>query len=90
MKLSQDISRKYELINALSKLDKPSLRDLHIQTVIPESTIKRQLVALRNDFGMKVIFVREVTGTRGMTGHYMIMDWGVFDREKLLLWCCQS
>ncbi|NMU18901.1 ArsR family transcriptional regulator, partial [Vibrio parahaemolyticus] len=53
MKLSQDMSRKFELVNALSKLDKPSLHDLHSETKIPESTIKRQLAMLRDEFDMK-------------------------------------
>ncbi|EHY9845554.1 MULTISPECIES: helix-turn-helix domain-containing protein [Vibrio] len=85
MKLSQDMSRKFELVNALSKLDKPSLHDLHSETKIPESTIKRQLAMLRDEFDLKIIFIRESRGERGATGYYMITDWGILDREKFIL-----
>ncbi|MDP2533864.1 helix-turn-helix domain-containing protein, partial [Photobacterium damselae subsp. piscicida] len=81
MKLSQDMSRKFELVNALSKLDKPSLHNLHSETKIPESTIKRQLAMLRDEFDMKIIFIRESRGERGATGYYMITDW-VFWTER--------
>lgn len=60
----------------LSKTEKPSLQDLHKATNIPESTIKRQLSALRDEFGMNILFVRESTGERGATGYYMLTDWG--------------
>ncbi|MEG3383943.1 helix-turn-helix domain-containing protein [Salmonella enterica] len=76
MKISQDMKRKFALVNALSKTEKPSLQDLHKATNIPESTIKRQLSALRDEFGMNILFVRESTGERGATGYYMLTDWG--------------
>ena len=85
MKLSQDMSRKFELVNTLSKLDKPSLHDLHRETGIPESTIKRQLAMLRNEFDMNILFIRESKGGRGATGYYMITCWGILDREKFIL-----
>lgn len=75
MKISQDMKRKFALVNALSKTEKPSLQDLHKATNIPESTIKRQLSALRDEFGMNILFVRESTGERGATGYYMLTDW---------------
>lgn len=70
MKISQDMKRKFALVNALSKTEKPSLQDLHKATEIPESTIKRQLSALRDEFGMNILFVRESTGERG--GHRLL------------------
>ena len=50
MKLSKDIQRKFDLIDSLARLNKPSLHDLYEATSIPESTIKRQLGALRDEF----------------------------------------
>ena len=85
MPLSQDMSRKFKLVNALSKLDQPSLQDLHMETGIPESTIKRQLAMLRDEFDMKILFIRQSKGTRGAAGYYMITDWGIVDRDKFIL-----
>lgn len=84
MKISNEMKRKFELINFLSRTEKPSLHDLHKATGIPESTIKRQLAAIRNEFGMKILFVRETGGERGATGYYMLTDWGIIDREEFI------
>jgi hypothetical protein len=84
MKISQDMKRKFDLINVLSKTEKPSIHDLHSATKIPESTIKRQLAALRNEFGMKIQFVRDPGGERGAIGYYMLTDWGILDRDAFI------
>ncbi|MBS9424192.1 helix-turn-helix domain-containing protein [Photorhabdus caribbeanensis] len=84
MKISRDMKRKFALVNALSKMEKPSLLGLHKATKIPESTIKRQLSTLRYEFGMSILFVRESTGERGATGYYMLTDWGIIDRSSFL------
>ncbi|MEK6162089.1 helix-turn-helix domain-containing protein [Vibrio cholerae] len=85
MKISQDMKRKFALVNALSKTEKPSLQDLHKATNIPESTIKRQLSALRDEFGMNILFVRESTErTRCHLSYYMLTDWGILDRSSFL------
>lgn len=83
MNISKDIKRKYDLIYHLSTADKPTLRDLESLTKIPSSTIKRQLKSLRLEFGVKVVFVRDVNA-RGMSGHYVLTNWGVFDRRSFL------
>lgn len=82
--MSRNMARKFVLINALAKMDKPSLQDLSIATQISQSTIKRQISTLRNDFAMNILFVRELTGKAGTTGYYMLMDWGIFDRSSFL------
>lgn len=84
MRISKDMKRKFDLINVLSRTEKPSLRDLHRATKIPESTIKRQLAAIRTEFGMKILFVRETGGERGATGYYMLTDWGIIDRDEFI------
>lgn len=84
MNISTDMRRKFDLINALSRTEKPSLHDLHQITKIPESTIKRQLAAIRNEFGMRILFIRESGGERGAIGYYLIADWGIIDREKFI------
>lgn len=84
MKISQDTKRKFELINALSSLRRPSLKDLHEKTKIPISTLKRQLGSLREEYGMTIIFVSEPTGEKGPRGYYMITNWGIIDRAEFI------
>lgn len=86
MKISQDMKRKFDLVHVLSRRDKPSLQDLHKETNIPESTIKRQLSTLRIEFGMTILFVRESNGERGAVGYYMLTDWGILDRTSFIEW----
>jgi hypothetical protein len=88
MAISRDIKRKFELVNALSKKAKPSLNDLHLETGIPESTIKRQISALREEFGMEICFIRggpRRTGRApGTAGYYIPTDWGILERSAFL------
>lgn len=87
MTISRDIQRKFELANALSKKGKPSLNDLHLETGIPASTLKRQISALREEFGMEILFVRGARGAPGepgSSGYYILMDWGILDRDAFL------
>ncbi|MGL5336208.1 MAG: helix-turn-helix domain-containing protein, partial [Enterovibrio sp.] len=84
MKISQDMMRKFALVNALSKTEKPSLQDLHEMTNIPQSTIKRQLSALREEFGMDILFVRKSSAERGAAGYYMLINWGILNRSSFL------
>ncbi|MGL4734478.1 MAG: helix-turn-helix domain-containing protein [Enterovibrio sp.] len=76
--------RKFALVNALSKTEKPTLQDLHKATNIPESTIKRQLSSLRDEFGMDILFVRNPRVERGATGYYMLTNWGILNRSSFL------
>ncbi|MGB1320173.1 MAG: helix-turn-helix domain-containing protein [Vibrio gallaecicus] len=82
MSISKDMKRKFDLINALSRIQRPSLHSLHQTTKIPESTIKRQLASIRTEFGMRILFVRESGGERGTSGYYMLTNWGVIDRDE--------
>lgn len=84
MKTSREMKKKFALINVLSKLEKPSLLDFHRATKIPQSTIKRQLAALRKEFGMQILFIREPTNEKGRKGYYMLIDWGIIDRATFL------
>lgn len=82
MKVSSEIKRRYDLIHVLTTTRKPNLHDMHRATGIPASTIKRQLAAIRVDFGMKILFIREPSGERGTSGYYILTDWGIIDRKE--------
>ena len=78
------MKRKFDLINALSRTEKPSIHDLQAATNIPESTIKRQLASIRKEFGMRILFVRDSGRDRDATGYYMLTHWGIFDRHEFM------
>lgn len=84
MSLPNDLERKFAIINALTKLERPSLHDLHQETRIPESTLKRQLGQIRGAFRMDIRFVRKTGQSRGAKGYYELADWGIVDREAFL------
>ncbi len=85
MSLSGDTRRKYVIIDALTRLDKPSISALIEETKIPEPTLKRQIGLLRKEYQMDIRFVRspEATG-KGRTGYYMIVDWGIINRTAFM------
>ena len=83
MSVSSDTKRKFYLIYHLSKADKPTLQDLASLTGIPATSIKRQLRSIRQDLGIKIIFVRDVHA-RGVVGHYVLEDWGILDSVEFL------
>jgi len=80
--LPTDLKRKFQIIDALARTDKPSLEQLHLITSIPASTIKRQLASLRSDFGFRILYVRDPGNGRGATGYYVLDDWGIIDRAN--------
>lgn len=84
MKISRDMRRRFALVNALHRQEKPTFKVLRRETKLPESTLKRHLAALRVEFGMHIPFVRESGGVRGASGYYRLADWGILDREAFL------
>lgn len=84
MAVSRDNKRKFDLLNALLANERPSLPDLSEATQIPQQSIKRHFSAMRQDFGIKLRFVRESGGQRGSYGYYAIEDWGILDKEGFL------
>lgn len=71
--------RKYALLAALGRLERPTLSDLHDVTGIPIPTLKRLMIDLRNDFCMQINFIR--TGIGG-SGYYELLDWGIINRDR--------
>lgn len=84
MRITKDMKRKFDLIDSLSRLNKPTLQDLSQTTKIPESTIKRQIAILRDEFGMQIEFVRDTKGEPGARGYYLLSHWGILDREAFI------
>lgn len=82
--LSRDTHRKYAIIIALAELEKPTLQDIAQQTCIPIGTVKRQLTAIRNEFKLRILFIRDAAESQSASGFYALDDWGVLDREKFL------
>jgi hypothetical protein len=85
VKLSRDTQRKYQIIAAIASSNTPSIQDVATITQIPVSSIKRLLGQIRNDFDMDIRFVPDAEETKGRTGYYHIIDWGLLDRNEFLL-----
>ena len=83
MNISTDTKRKFDIIHVLSRTSKPSMKYISETTNIPESTVKRQLVAIKEEFGMNISFVRDRDASgKGRIGYYILADWGMIDRVE--------
>lgn len=82
--LSADARRKFSIIAAIANHNTPTLGDISALTLIPESTLKRQIAQIRNDYDMDIRFSMDGSN-KGRTGHYHILSWGVLDRTEFLL-----
>lgn len=82
--LSRDTQRKYAIIMALAELDKPTLQDIAQQTSIPVGTVKRQLTAIRSEFKVRILFIRDAAESQSASGFYALDDWGVLNQEEFL------
>jgi len=83
MSLEKNTQRKWEIISAIAESNSPSLTDISKKTGIPESTLKRQIGQIREEFGMDIRFITQA-GSIGRTGYYQIHDWGVLDRKAFM------
>ncbi|MEG3765053.1 helix-turn-helix domain-containing protein [Alteromonas sp. 14N.309.X.WAT.G.H12] len=85
MAISKDTKRKFDIIYVLSRTSKPSLKYIHEVTQIPESSIKRQIAAIKDEFGMNISFVRDRDAQgKGRIGYYILADWGILDRNEFI------
>ena len=84
--LSADAHRKYSIIAAIANSNTPTLDDISVVTSIPESSLKRHIAQIRKDYAMDIRFTPDGKAhTKGRTGHYHIMSWGILDRTEFLL-----
>ena len=84
--LSEDSKRKYSIIVAIATNNEPTLDDISKVTNLPVSTLKRQIAQIRVDPGVDIKFVpNKQSNSKGRTGHYHILDWGVLDRTEFMV-----
>ena len=85
MNISSDAKKKFDIIHVLSRTKKPTLQFISKETGIPESTLKRQIANLRNEYGMSISFVRDDDAEgKGRLGFYILHDWGIIDRTEFM------
>lgn len=72
------------IVAALAAHNAPSLGLLEKTTGIPIPTLKRQIRQLRSEYDMDIRFVSD-NKAQGRVGYYHIYDWGIFDRNKIIL-----
>lgn len=76
--------RKFLLINALVHLSKPTIEDLHRETGISITALRRHISALRTEFKCDVRYVHPAGRSPADSGHYVLLSWGILDRKKFL------
>lgn len=89
------MTRKLSVICAITRTHQPDMRRLVEDTNIPETTVKRIIKALRDDYNMDIAFVRDSAsapafaqaGKRGRYGYYAIYQWGLFSKEEVTRAC---
>jgi hypothetical protein len=79
--MSADTYRKFRIISVLAN-GNPSLAQIHSETGIPLSTVKRLIPQIRADYDMDIRFVEN---DKGRGGRYHIVSWGVLDRVEFQL-----
>lgn len=77
--LSRDTQRKYAIIRAIDHMERPSLQDIANATGIPAGTVKRQLTSIREEFKVKILFIRDPSSPEGALGYYALEGWGILD-----------
>ncbi|SFI01353.1 helix-turn-helix domain-containing protein [Modicisalibacter xianhensis] len=77
--LSRDTQRKYAIIRAIDHMERPSLQDIADATGIPAGTVKRQLTSIREEFKVKILFIRDPSSPEGALGYYALEGWGILD-----------
>lgn len=80
--LSRDTQRKYDIIRAIDHMDRPSLQDIAEATDIPAGTVKRQLTSIREEFKVKILFIRDPSSPEGAMGYYALESWGILDPDS--------
>jgi hypothetical protein len=77
--LSRDTQRKYAIIRAIDHMERPSLQDIADATGIPAGTVKRQLTSIREEFKVKILFIRDPSSPESAMGYYALEGWGILD-----------
>jgi len=79
--LSNPCRRRYALVNALAELKEPTMSDLHRQTGIPETTIRRLMTTLRQELAIDLRYIHPVSSTPSGSGYYELRSWGILDAK---------
>lgn len=79
--LSNLCRRRYALVNALAELKEPTMSDLHRQTGIPETTIRRLMTTLRQELAIDLRYIHPVSTSPSESGYYELRSWGILDAK---------
>jgi hypothetical protein len=76
--------KKFMIVAAIAAHNAPSLALLEQATGIPAPTLKRQIGQLRSEYDMDIRFVA-AGKAQGRVGYYHIYDWGILNRNEVLV-----
>lgn len=82
-----EFERKFAIIAAIATLDRPTLSEIQDATGIPSISIRRLMTAVRKEYGMMILFVRDAKepgkkSTAGARGYYTIQKWGIINKAE--------
>ena len=88
-RFAANLDRKFAIIAAVATLHRPNLRDIEKATGIPGISIRRNIMSIRKEFGMDLLFVREAkepgkNAGIGKHGFYTIQRWGILNQKDFL------
>ena len=84
MSIPLHLMRRYTLIYQLATKKKPTRTFLREASGSSCTSFSRSMASLAEDYGMRVEFVADGTGTTKQSGYYRITDWGIINKENFL------
>lgn len=77
--ISPDIKKKYAVLVAITRSNKPTVSDIAIQCDMSISSVKRHISDLRKSYGMTIDYIN----LSSHTGYYILLDDGWVDKDKM-------
>lgn len=84
MTSEKGLAQPLMVLSAMVKLSRPSLTGIASELGISEAAAKRAMVNLRDNWGVKWRFRRDVRAVDGGLGSYVIDDLGPFDEVRVV------
>ena len=84
MTRGKGLAQPLMVLGAMVKLSRPSLTGIASELGISEAATKRAMVNLRDNWGVKWRFCRDVRAVDGGIGSYVIEDLGPFDEVRVV------
>jgi hypothetical protein len=78
------IIKLMRVVACIEQLDYPHVDAISRNTGIPLSSVKKYIIAARNELKMEIVYVQRRSKI-GEKGFYLISEWGVLERHRTLI-----